>query len=64
MLNITVETWLDSVQGDDCYFLNIRRNNERLFYGRENRVPDDVKNLIIDTVYVDFASDAFGINVI
>jgi len=52
------------VQGDDYYFLNIHRNNKRIFYGYGNNVPDDVKALIIDTVYVDFASEAFGINVI
>jgi len=64
MLNITVGTWLDSVLGDDYYFLNIHRNNKRIFYGYGNNVPDNVKALIIDTVYVDFASETFGINVI
>lgn len=64
MLNITIATWIDAVHGDDYYYLNIRRNKEQLFLGYEHEVPDDLKKLRIDTVYVDFASEAFGIKVI
>jgi len=64
MLNITVGAWLDSVEGDDYYMLNIQKNNKRIFFGYENEVPDEVKKLVIDTVYVDFPSEAFGLEVL
>lgn len=63
MLNVTVGTWLESVHGDNRFYLNIRRDKEQIFLGYENEVPDEVKSLIIDTVYLDSPDNAFGIKV-
>lgn len=64
MLNVTVGTWLESVYADDYYILNISRGRERLFFGRENEVPDDIKKLVIDKVYMDFPSEGIGVKVV
>lgn len=45
-------------------FPQYKKKKRAIFLGTEDREPKDVKKMVIDTVYVDFASKAFGIKVL
>jgi len=64
MLNVTLETWLKSVHGDDYLLLNIHQGKKRVFFGYEDKVPEEIKKMIIDKVYIDFPDEALGIEIL
>lgn len=64
MNNVTVEEFLQVTEADDYFWVNIRQDKEQLYFGYSNEVPDDVKTLKIKSIYIDWASEALGIDVI
>lgn len=59
----TLGDFLSIVSADDYFVVNIRKGSERIYFGYENEVPDDIKALVITKIYIDWASEALGIHV-
>lgn len=59
----TLGDFLKIASADDCYIVNIRKGKERIYFGYDNEVPDDIKSLFITEIYIDWASEALGIHV-
>lgn len=59
----TLGDFLKIVSADDCFIVNIRKEKEKIYFGYEYEVPDDIKSLLITEIYIDWASKALGIHV-
>jgi hypothetical protein len=59
----TLGDFLNITSADDCFIVNIRKGREQMYFGYENEVPDDIKSLVITKIYIDWASEALGIQV-
>lgn len=63
-MNITLKQFLSSISADDYFIVNIRKDKTKLFLGYSNEVPNDILNLIVNKVYIDFPSQALGIDLL
>jgi len=62
-MNQTLGEFLKITSTEDYFIVNIKKGRERIYYGYENEVPDDIKSLKITEIYIDWASEALGIHV-
>jgi hypothetical protein len=62
-MDITIAKFLQTAKADDYFFINVRRDKERLYLGYTEGVPQNIQALKIKNIYLDFASQAVGINV-
>lgn len=62
-MNQTLGNFFDMTVADDCFIVNIRKGSERIYFGYENEVPEDIKSLKLKEIYIDWASEALGIEV-
>lgn len=59
----TLGDFLKITSADDCFFVNIKKEGEQIYYGYENKVPEKIKSFKITKIYIDWASEALGIYV-
>lgn len=62
-MGIRLCEFLDNITVDDFYFINVKQDGASLYYGYNDSMPEELGNLIVNTVYIDFESDALGIEV-
>lgn len=55
--------FLKITEADDYFWINVKKNREQIYFGYNNEAPEDIKGLFIDQIYLDFASEALGIQV-
>lgn len=59
----TLGDFLKITSADDRFIVNIKKDGERVYYGYENEVPEEIKSFRITKIYIDWASEVLGIHV-
>ena len=55
--------FLKITESDDYFLVNIMQNRACLFFGYTDSLPENINNLIVENVYIDWASQCLGIHV-
>lgn len=61
---MTIAELLLKTKADDYFIVNIRKVRERIYFGYAHEVTDEVGAMKIESIYIDWASEALGIKVI
>ena len=61
---MTIAELLSKTKADDYFIVNIRKGRERIYFGYAHEVADEVAVMKIESIYIDWASEALGIKVI
>ena len=63
MNNVTIGEFLKVAYSDDCFYVNIRSEDEKFYLGYSHKVPEEILGKKIKSIYIDWASEALGIDV-
>ena len=59
----TLGDFLKIVSADDYFLIIVKKNGVRVYYGYEDEAPKEIRSLRITKIYLDWASEALGIQV-
>ena len=61
-MGINLKDFLDHLMSDESYIISVREKGYSVYYGYNTELPKEFNNLVVDCVYLDFASNALGID--
>jgi len=64
MNSIKVRDFLQIVTADDAFIINVKSDNRKLYYGYSHESPEEIQGMRIESIYIDWPSEALGITVV
>lgn len=62
-MGISLRILIEKTSAEDYFYVNVMKQGKSIYLGYAHEPPEELRELIVENLYVDFASYALGVDV-